>query len=49
MEEEEEKFSNKMVRRTLLATFQELSRWLIGPPNTLDLMPLDYLFFWGGK
>lgn len=49
MEEEEEKFPNKMVHRTLLATFQELSRWLIGPPNTLDLMSLDYLlffFFW---
>jgi len=45
MEEEEDKFSNKMLHQTLLATFQELSRWLDGPPNTLDLMPLDSLFF----
>lgn len=44
MEEEEDKFSNKMVHRTLLATSQELSRSLDGPPNTLDLMPLDCLF-----
>lgn len=26
MEEEDDKFSNKMVHRTLLATFQQLSR-----------------------
>ena len=44
MEEEEDKFSNKMVHRTLLATFQELSRSLDGPPKTQDLMPLDS--FW---
>jgi hypothetical protein len=45
--EEEDKFSNKMVHRTLLATFPQLPRWLDGPPNTLDLMPLDS--FLGGR
>ena len=49
MEEEEDKFSNKMVHRTLLETFQELSRWLDGPPNTLDLIPLYSLFFFFGS
>jgi hypothetical protein len=44
MEEEEVKFSNKMVHRTLLATFQELSRSPDGPPKTQNLMPLDSLF-----
>jgi hypothetical protein len=45
MEEEEVKFSNKMVHRTLLATFHELSRSLDGPPKTQDLMPLDSRFW----
>jgi hypothetical protein len=44
MEKEEDKFYNKVVHRTLLETSQELSRWLDGPPNTLDLIPLYSLF-----